>query len=234
MGLRLALPIAVTIMTKWGFLFLLTANTIFAQDVVINNSTIQISDKFELVSPSIDQQYVATQWAKAKLFYANGTSKNYDSLNFNRYANEIEIVVNNKVITLRPIGISAALIYHTSTSGSLLMVGSVNDQSLFLLVQSEGKFVLASYLATNEIKKEENYKVDEVRFVPRKKDVIIIKENYVVRKEDVWSEFKLNKSSVSKLFKIEKKTFQDIVAAQGINVGGKEELVQIFNILNGN
>ncbi len=224
-------------MNKWIFFSLFITNWAFGQDVSLTNNVtnpIKLNPAFELYVPVNDQQYIAGQWAKGKLFYTNGTSKHYDSLNFDRYSNVIEVVLNNKVITIRPMGLSGALIYNSQTSGSLLIVGKVSDQSLFLVVESKGRYVLASYLTANETQKVENYKVDEVRFVPKKKNELIIKENYVLLNDNTWDWFKINKSEIGKLFKVDKKDLQSMAAENGINANNKTELVPLFNLLNDN
>ena len=224
-------------MNKWTLLFFLIANLANGQDVIVNagvGNTVQLSDEFELHIPQNQNQYIASQWSKGKLFYANGTSKKYDSLNFDRYGNKVEVVVNNKALSVLPMGLSGGLIYSTDNSGSLFIVGKIAEEARFLIVLSSGKYLLASYLISTAPSDELNYKTDEVRFVPKKKTENVIRAHYVIFENEKWKSFKLSKSALSKLFKEDKKMLQSTAVSEGINTSTEIGLIQLFDFLNDN
>jgi len=207
------------------------------QDVILNSGVgnpVLLSNKFELHFPNNQNQYIASQWSKGKLFYTNGTSKKYDSLNFNRYGNKIEAVVNNKPLSILPMGLSGGLIYNTDNSGSLLIVGKTVSETRFLMVLSNGKYLLASYLVSTVPAEDLSYKLDELRFVPQKKKENVISVHYVFFDNEKWKSFKLNKSSLAKLFQVEKKTLQSNAETEGINTNTEKGLIELFDFLNDN
>lgn len=222
-------------MNKWMLIFLFAANWVNGQDVTLNiNATdpLKLSLGFNLFIPPNDHQYLASQWTKGKLFYANGTSKTYDSLNFDRYSDAIEVVINNKPLSIMPMGLSGALIYSSNNSGTVLIVGKVDGKRKFLLVLSEGQHLLASFLHSSEHHTELTYKIDEIIFVPQKEEEPIIKKNYVVLDNRNWIRFKMNKSAISKLFNVDKKELKSIASNKGINTSDKRGLLQLFQALN--
>jgi len=223
-------------MIRWILIFLFMASWANAQDVVLNASVrnpIKINTAFELYIPQNQNQYIASQWSKGKLFYSNGTSKTFDSLNFDRFSNKIEVVVNNKALSVLPMGVSGALIYNSNDSGTLLVVGKVEAQFKLLLVQSNGQFILASYLVSSKPIGDINYKLDEFRFVAKQEEAETISNHYVVFENGNWVKFRLSKSSIGKQFGMSKKELQS-KTTKGINTNAKEGLVQLFNVLNGN
>jgi len=132
-------------MIKWLILLFILPFTAQAQEVILNLHTpqpVELKGEFDLFFPEHTNEYLVTQWSKGKLFYTNGTSKTYDSLNFNRHQNMMEVVVNNKVLILMPLGLAGGLIYNSDTDGSVLIVGKVNAEAKFLLVNSAGKYLL--------------------------------------------------------------------------------------------
>jgi hypothetical protein len=220
-------------MIKWILILVLAANWVNGQNVTLNsNNSIKLSLDFSLFVPQNEHQYIATQWAKGKFFYANGTSKPYDSINFDRYENVIEVVVNNKALSIMPMGLSGALIYNSSNSGTILIVGEIDERSRFLMLQSEGQYILVSYMTTNEMQEETNYKTDEIRFVPKSDAKLVLEENYFILSNGAWREFKISRSSISKLFKVEKKELQSIASENGIITGSKSGLIELFQLLN--
>lgn len=224
-------------MNKWIFIFLFSANYVNGQHVKLKpdeSNPIFLSPDFSLFIPQHDNQYVVSKWARGRLFYTNGTSKRYDSLNFDRYSNKIEVVINNKALSILPMGLTGALIYSSDTVGYLLIVGNVKDQPTFLAVESVGQYVLASFLISSEQNEVLTYKIDEIRFVPKRKIDVIIKRKHLLLNNKVWGEFKLNKSTISNLFKVDKKGLQSIASDRGINVNNKQELVRLFQFLNDN
>lgn len=224
-------------MNKWIFIFLFSANYVNGQHVKLQpdeSIPIYLSPDFSLFIPQQDYQYVASKWASGRLFYTNGTSKRYDSLNFDRYSNKIEVVINNKALSILPMGLTGALIYFSDKVGYLLIVGKVKDQPKFLAVESVGQYVLAAYLISSAPKEDLTYKTDEIRFVPKIKKEDLIKKTFWLLTNGIWAEFKMNKSTVSKLFKIDKKKLQSIASDKGINVNNKHELVRLFQFLNDN
>lgn len=143
-------------MNKAIFIILIISHLAKGQDVIVHaqgENPIEVSFEFSLVAPPNLNQYIAKQWANGKLFYTNGTSKYYDSLNFDRCSNELEVVVNNKALSILPMGLSGALVYNSTSSGTMLLVGKVADKARFLLIESTGQFLLASYLISSEKKK---------------------------------------------------------------------------------
>jgi len=194
-------------MIKWLIILFILPFTAQAQEVILNlhaAQPVELKGGFGLFFPEHTNEYLVTQWSKGKLFYTNGTSKTYDSLNFNRHQNMMEVVVNNKVLILMPLGLAGGLIYNSDNDGSVLIVGKVNAKANFLLVNSVGKHLLASYLTTR-IEEIRGYKTDEMRFVPKEESDKIIKEKFVIFSNGNWEEFKMSKSFLSKLFNIDKK-----------------------------
>lgn len=224
-------------MIRWVLLFSFMCNLANGQDVILNSGAVnpvQLNDEFELHFPNNQNQYIVSQWSKGKLFYTNGTSKKYDSLNFDRYGNKIEAVLNNKPLSILPMGLSGGLIYNSANSGSLFIVGKVESESRFLVVLSSGKYLLSSYLVSTTPVDEVPYKTDEVRFSPKNIKENVIKVHYVILDSERWKSFKLSKSSLSKFFKEEKKTIQAIAEKEGINTSTERGLIQLFDFLNDN
>ncbi len=208
-----------------------------AQDVLLHtnlSNPIQLNANFSLVTSANNNKYIATKWAQGKLFYANGSSKIYDSLNFDRHLNIMEVVVNNKVVSLLPMGLSGALIYSSQSSGYLLIAGKVLEKNRFLQVICEGQYVLASYLTTSKIEVANNYKIDEVRFAPKNKNDLIIRKNFVLLRNGKWEDFKITKSTIGKLFKVDKKELQVMINKNNLQPNSKQNLVQLFKWLNDN
>ncbi len=222
-------------MNKWLFIFLFASCFSKAQDVVIkpqSDNPLEIGRDFELSFPENNNEYLATQWSKGKLFYANGTSKTYDSLNFNRYLDIIEVAINNKVLTLKPMGLAGALIYNSEKLGFVLIAAKVDIETRFLLTNSVGKYLFASYLTADKIEDSRGFRTDELRFVPKKEKEAIINEFFALFKEGKWEKFKLNKSALSKLFKLDKKKLQSIAATYNLNLNDKTGLIVTFQVLN--
>lgn len=222
-------------MTKWLAILFILPFTVQAQEVILNlhnPQPIELKGGFGLFFPEQTNEYLVTQWSKGKLFYTNGTSKTYDSLNFNRYQNMMVVVANNKVLTLMPLGLAGALIYNSNHSGSVLIVGKINAEAKFLVVNSVGKYLLASYLTTDRIEEVRGHKIDEIRFVPKKEADKIIKEAFVIFNNGSWEEFKISKSFLSKFFNIGKKELQGVATDAGISMSDKAGLVKLFELLN--
>ncbi len=222
-------------MTKWLAILFILPFMAHAQEVILNldePQPVELKGGFGLFFPEHTNEYLVTQWSKGKLFYTNGTSKTYDSLNFNRHQNMMEVVVNNKVLTLMPLGLAGGLIYNSGNDGSVLIVGKVNAKARFLLVNSVGKYLLASYLTTDRIEGVRGYKTDEMRFVPKEEGKKIIKEEFVVFRDGNWEGLKMSKSFLSKLFNIDKKELQGISTNAGISMSDKIGLIKLFQLLN--
>lgn len=222
-------------MNKGFFILFLVTHWAQSQDVILNVASakpIEVSAGFELVNPQNNNQYIAAQWSSGKLFYINGTTKIYDSLNFDRYANVIEVVINNKALSILPRGLSGALIYSTTSSGTMLLVSKVADDTKFLLVEGSGKYLVASYLVSSEQHEEVTSKLDEIRFVPKEKRDLIIKEYFFLLDQGSWSPFKPNKSTLSKLFNVDKKELQSLASNTGVNLNSKNGLIELFKTLN--
>ena len=223
-------------MNRVFFILFLIAHWTQGQDVVLNATgakPIEVNDGFELVNPQNNNQYIATQWSSGKLFYTNGTTKIYDSLNFDRFTNVLKVVINNKPLSIFPMGISGALIYTTDSTGTMLIVNKLEDDTKFLLVESSGNYLLTSYLVSSEQTEEVTFKIDEIYFVAKDKKDLVIKEHFVLLKQGNWSSFKLTLSTLSKLFKVDKKELQSIASNKSINLTNKNGLVALFKILNG-
>ena len=222
-------------MSRVLIIFLLLGNLAEAQFVTISNNVekpIIITSGFKLAIPQNKHQYLATKWTKGQLFYNNGTSKLYDSLNFDRYANRLEVVANNKALLLMPMGLSGAMINGASNEGTLLIVGDISGASTFLVVLSVGTNILASYLTPDYIENTRGFKTDEVRFVPKGKEEVVIKEHFTILKQGKWHVFKLNKPSLTKLFKVEKKKLQEMASNEQVSLNDSNGLIKIFQILN--
>ncbi len=222
-------------MIRWICILIIPSCFANAQDVVLNlnaEKLVEFSDEFKLTFPDNNNEYLMSQWSNGKLFYTNGTSKEYDSLNYNRHLNIIEVVTNNKVLTLKPMGLAGTLIYTSSTSGFVIIVAYINNTSKFLIVNNSQKYLLASYIENKEPPTENEFKVDEIRFVPKEKQESIISRHYVVFSDGNWKELKWNKSGISKLFNIDKKELQKRASKAGIELAESKGLYQIFDILN--
>lgn len=220
---------------SWVLFLLLISSWVSAQHVIITSnaeSPFEVNSNFTLDFPKNNFQYLSEQWAKGELYYTNGTSKQYDSLNFDRYANRLEVVVNNKALSLLAMGLSGALVYNSNTSGTLLIVGRVKETSKFLVVNSEGQFVLASYMSTNDLEETSNNQINEIRFTPKPKPELVTTKNYVIYKKGKWISFKLSKSSISKLFEIDKKRMQSSANQASIARYNEEGLSKLFQLLN--
>lgn len=206
-----------------------------AQDVVVDlnaDTPLQISNDFSLSFPENNREYLVSQWSKGKLFYTNGTSKTYDSLNFNRHLNILEVVTNNKVLFLQPMGLAGALIYDSANKGTVLLVGKTNGVSRFLVIMSQHKYLLASYIEVEKPPVINEAKVDEIRFVAKEEPVSIISSRHTVLINDTWEDIKWNKSGISKLFKIDKKELQKRASNAGIALDNERGLFNIFDLLN--
>lgn len=221
-------------MIKFSLFLLLITQLAYSQNIIINTSAanpVDIDGDFKLFIPRDNNQYLSTQWARGKLFYTNETSKSFDSLNFDRFSNRLEVVSQNEALLIMPMGVSGALIYKPKAEGALLIVGKINESSIFLIILSEGKQLLATYLTTNEDVEKRGFKTDGVRFVPKEKPDVIINEHYVLFRNGKWQETKLNKSVVGKLFGLSKKDVQAIMAEQDFN-DNTLGLIELFQFLN--
>jgi len=222
-------------MNRWLIVFLFASGLSRAQDVVLNlqsQNPLQISDGFSLAFQENTNEYLATKWSQGKLFYTNGTSKTYDSLNFNRYLNIVEVVTNNKLLTLKPMGLAGALIYDSKKSGFVLIAAKINYETRFLLANSAGKFLVASYLTTNKNMESGGTKMDELRFVSRKEEKVVINGFFALFREGEWQSFKLSKSALAKLFEKDKKELQSIASERGLDLSEKKGLMKLLQILN--
>ncbi len=234
---KITLPILPTyyfVNPKWLAILFVLPFTVQAQEVILNlhaPQPVELKGGFDLFFPEHTNEYLVPQWSKGKLFYTNGTSKTYDSLNFNRHQNMMEVVVNNKVLTLMPLGLAGGLIYNSNYSGSVLIVGIVNAEAKFLVVNSVGKHLLASYLTT-KIEEVRRHKTDEMRFVPKEEGDKIIKEAFVIFSNGSWEEFKISKSLLSKFFNTDKKELQSFATDAGISMNDKVGLIRLFQLLN--
>ncbi|MCF6360941.1 MAG: hypothetical protein L3J29_09300 [Cyclobacteriaceae bacterium] len=221
-------------MNKWLIAFLFASCLCQAQNVVLNlqsQNPLQVGEGFSLTFHQNNNEYIATKWSQGKLFYNNGTSKTYDSLNFNRYLNIIEVVTNNKLLTLKPMGLAGALIYDTKNSGSVLISAKVDLETRFLLTNSVGQYLFASYLTTDKGEESRGFRIDELVFVAREEQVVI-EEFFVLFRKGAWEHFKLNKSALSKLFKKDKKELQLIASDSDLDLSKKEGLIRLFQMLN--
>ena len=220
---------------SWVLFLLLISSWASAQHVIITSNAerpFEVSSNFTFDFPKNHFQYLSKYWTKGDLFYTNGTSKQYDSLNFDRYANRLEVVVNNKALSLLAMGLAGALVYESSDKGTLLIVGKIRETSKFLLVNSNGKFVLANYTSTNDIEETATFQVNEIRFSPKPKPELIATSHYVLYKNGEWVDFKLSKSSISKLFRIDKKQMQSSAREAGIANYDDQGLIKLFQLLN--
>ena len=225
-------------MSKWVLSFLLfVGHWTLGQEVRIYSNTetpIHLSEGFELHIPANENKYIVTNWSKGQLYYPNGGYKSYDSLNFDRYTNAIEVVKNNKPLTIMPMGLLGALIFDTSASGYLLIVGSFESNNQFLLINSIGKYVLASKIDASIKNSELSSNIDEVRFVPKPEEELNLKPQYFIWKNLTWEPFKISKKAVLKLFGKDKKDFLKLVSRYDIDLSRKESLIQVFKIINEN
>ena len=222
-------------MNKSFFIFFLITHLAQSQDVILNatgDKPIEVSAGFELVNPQNSNQYIATKWSSGKLFYTNGTTKEYDSLNFDRYANVLDVIIKNKPLSIFPMGLSGALIYNATSAGTMLIVRKVEDEPKFLLVESSGIYILTSYLISSEQHREAIQRIDEIRFAPKEKKDLDIREYFVLFSQGRWSSFKLTKTTISKLFMLDKKELQPLAAKEGVNLNNKDGLVELFKIMN--
>ena len=222
-------------MTKWLFICVLSGTWSFGQDLILASTTtkpVQLKEGFELRTPKNDHQYVSVQWAKGNLYYANGTSKTYDSLNFDKYGNKIDVIIHNKPLSILPLGLAGALIYETPTSGYVIIEGAIEEGRKFLLVNSVGDFTLVSYTSINEVIPIEFHKVDEIRFVPKAENRLIVSSRFYIWKGMTWEPFKLTKSVIGKLFSLNKKEIQTIFLEHAITTQDEQGLVYLFHLLN--
>ena len=222
-------------MIRWAILFLILSSNLAAQQVSVVSdlkNPLKIESEFELKRPSDKHQYLLSKWSNGTLFYLNGSSKKFDSLNFERFSNNLEIVSNNKILTLMPMGLTGVVINESTTSSYVLIVAKINSESRFIIVNSIGDYLLGSYLFVDEPPVHHTYVDDEIRFVPKEEPNIIIKRNYVILVDDAWQTIKFNKSSISKLFNIDKKELQKKASSAGIKLDNKQGLLQIFDLLN--
>ncbi|MCB0494841.1 MAG: hypothetical protein KDC79_01780 [Cyclobacteriaceae bacterium] len=222
-------------MIKWTFLLTLITSFGFCQEVKIDLSQkqlITVSNEFNISVSQNNDQYLASRWSKGKLYYANGTSKQYDSLNFDRYSKTIEVVVNNKPLSIYPMGLAGALIYTGASSGYVLVKADIEGAQKLLEVCSSGKFILVKGLEAAEVKEIATIKMDEVRFEPKPEAQLNVGENYFVWNGESWKSFKLNKSGIGNLFNLDKKTLQNYISEQGISPTNKEQLILVFQHFN--
>lgn len=222
-------------MIKWTIVFLLFSYSLFGQDVTISpgkEKLIHVQDGFNLDYLVNDDRYVLSRWAKGKLFYANNSFKEYDSLNFNRYDNIIELIVNNKPLSLYAMGLAGALIYTSDNSGYILVSVPVEGENKLMMVYSTGKYVLAGLASVNDTNFESNVKVDEIRFVPKPEKEVNVNNDYYIWEIDKWSSFKLTKSNIAKLFQSDKKEISSIYVQLSKQSNEEESLIKLFDYLN--
>jgi hypothetical protein len=222
-------------MTKWILLLLLGYNSLLAQPVSFTGNKenpVVVKENFKLVSSSNTHQYLTSKWAKGRLFYLNGTSKPYDSLNLDRHSNKLEVVANNKILALLPMGLSGVLIATDQLAGSIIIVAVVNGESKFALLESYGDYLLASFIEINEPIKNHTYANDEIRFVAKEKPGLVVKEHYMVLMNGNWEVFKISKSAIGKLFKVDKKEIQSIASKAGISINNQNGLLQLYKEMN--
>lgn len=222
-------------MIKWITLFLLTSSYVFSQDVTIkpeSKQLITVSSEFIPGSTSNLDQYLVSKWAKGKLYYANGTFKEYDSLNFDRYGNVIETVIENKPLSVYPIGLAGALIYTGSATGYILVKAVLDGTPKLLEVRSIGKTVLASTLNTIQEVERKTIKTDDIRFVPKPEAEISVSEKFYVWNGSEWNSFKMNKSGIAKLFNLDKKEVQEVTSTNNIKTSTNEGVVALFQYFN--
>lgn len=222
-------------MIKWTFVFITLSSLVFGQEVTINQAgsqPITLESGFKLQFVSGNNQYLMSHWAKGKLYYANNTSNAYDSLNFDRYGNAIEVIIHDKPLTVYPMGLAGALIHTGENSGYVLIKGELDGEQKMLEVLSSGKYVLAKYLEVNEVPSSQIVKTDEFRFVPKPEAPVNISIVFYVWDSGAWNEFRLNKSSIGKLFKVDKKEIQNFSYENHLNISNAKDLIQLFHYFN--
>ncbi len=222
-------------MTKWILLLLLGYNSLLAQPVSFTGNKenpVVIKGNFKLVSSTNTHQYLTSKWAKGRLFYLNGTSKPYDSLNLERYSNNLEVVANNKILALLPMGLTGVLINTSEFTGFVIIVAAINEESKFVLLESYGSYLLGSYIAVNEPIKNQTYANDEFRFVAKEKPGLVINKHFSILNNGSWGAFKLSKSAISKLFKVDKKELQNIADKANISINDQYGLLQLYKEMN--
>lgn len=222
-------------MMKWVLLLVFLNTLAFGQEVTINMESdrpIQISDGFILKFPTKYNQYISDHWSKGIIYYSNGSNHRYDSLNFNRFSGSIEVVINNKPLSLMPLGFEGALIYDSSHSGYVLMSARIDDNKTVVVVQSEGKYVLAAKVQVTETITSTSVNVDEIRFVAKPKSELSFNTNYYLLKDKRWQSFKLSKSNIIKLFSIDKTELKEFFAARSSRLIGENDLVDFFDHFN--
>jgi len=222
-------------MIKWIVLLLLANAYVFGQDVTIKPATKQlvaIGANFELNYPSTTDQYIVSKWAKGKLYYANSTSKKYDSLNFDRYGNAIETVINSKPLSVYPIGLAGALIYTGDNAGYVLVKATIDEAPKLLEVISAGKYVLAYSLTAIEDVESTLIKTDEFRFAPKPEAKVNVSGKFHLWDGTTWSAFRLNKHTISKLFMVEKKVLQEYISRNNINLSTNKGVIKLFQHFN--
>lgn len=222
-------------MIRCIFIFIFGINNLFAQSVSFtpeNKSSVKINGDFKVVNTQITRQYLLKKWSNGTLFYLNGNSKYYDSLNFDRYSNRLEVAVNNKILTLLPTTLSGVVIRRNASSGYIIMVVKIDNENKFILTESTGNITLGSYLLVSKPETTPSYVDDEVRFVVKEEPGLIIKEIFILLNNQEWHRFKLSKPSIRKLFKIDKKEFQKIASENDINITARNGLILMFQLLN--
>lgn len=222
-------------MIKWTVLLLLANAYVFGQDVTIKPSTkqlITIEPNFQLTYPSTYDQYTVDKWAKGKLYYANGTSKQYDSLNFDRYGNVIKTVINSKPLSVYPIGLAGALIYVSKHSGHVFIKAVLDGTPKLLEVCSAGKFILANTLITSEEAERKTIKSDDIRFVPKQEPKINVSKKFYVWNGSEWSMFKPTKGAIINLFKLDKKVVHDYFATNKLKSTTEGGIILLFQHFN--
>lgn len=222
-------------MTKWITLFVLGFNSLVAQSISFtgdDKNPIQITEEGILLNPTHSHQYVTDKWATGTLFYLNNTSKPYDSLNFERHSNSLKVVVNNKNLTLMPMGLKGVVIKENESSNYVILVVKLNNKSRFVIIESYGTYLLGSYLLVNKPPINYSNANNEILFTAKKNPKLVVNEKFIVLNNGVWQAFKLNKPAISKLFKIDKKELQKQASANGISTDNRNGLVQLFQLVN--
>ncbi len=226
-----------TAMVSYALVMVFTFCTsgVCAQPVHVKSSSpelLTLQSGFNLWAPVKAQEYLFNKWVPGYLYYSSGAPKAYDSLNFNRFTGQVEVVVANKLLELGPAALQAALLQHKDNQGVVLVKATLGNQQLFTVVESTGHYLLASYLIANTAPKISQYKIDELRFEPKGKEPVETSKHYLIYKDNTWHPFKLSKGEIAKLFGISKKEVQQEASRVGIGLYNQQGLLKLFQFLN--
>lgn len=206
-----------------------------AQPVQLNMALpnpIRVEKELTLLPAGHTNEYLFSKWVPGYLYYANGSFKAFDSLNFNQYSQQVEVVKNNKVIQLGATALQGVLLLKEPEMGIMLVKFKNNTKNILGVVESSGRVILASYIKATQLVIVKNYKVDEIRFVAKPKESVEISKHYKLYKNSSWQDYKLTKGSIAKAFNLSKKQLQEKTKQAGLNFYSQEGSLKVFILLN--